>query len=385
MVKMITAYTEEVDELEDGINEILGQIDLGTLLKNSVGMVTCHHDFIDSGFVGELRKKLPFDFIGMSTLASANKYGQSMYSLSLTVLSSDEISFETCMCGSLNAENYKEGINAVYSDTIKKLPGQPSLILSFFPFIQEVDGATLHRRLDEVCKGIPFWGSLASNVDGSFESCFVFRNGTVDKAGLAMILIHGPLDPEFIVVSLPSQNISKNRGQITRSSGCTLNEINGMPAQKYLETLGITIKPGAPIVTPLMVYYEGSTEPVALGMYSANEDGSFLCGGEMPVGAQIAIGEITSEGILSSTGTGIERIINSKKRNGVLFLPCISRYLMLAPNQSDEMALLIEKVGNGSLMPFMIGYSGGELCPVRDEGGVLRNRFHNYTFTACVF
>ena len=385
MIDMMTAYTEEVDELEDGIAEILGQIDLGSLKKSSVGMVTCHHDFIDSGFVGELRKKLPFDFIGMSTLASANKNGQSMYSLSLTVLSSDEVIFETCMCESLNAGNYKEGIKTVYSDTVKKLPGKPSLILSFFPFIKEVDGAILHKRLDEVCEGIPFWGSLASNVDGSFDNCYVFHNGKADKAGLAMILVHGPIDPEFIVVSLPSQNIGKNRGQITKSDGCTLNEINGMPAQKYLETLGITISPGAPIVTPLMVYYEGSTEPVALGMYSANADGSFLCGGEMPLGAQIAIGEITSERILASTGTGIERIISSKKRDGVLFLPCISRYLMLAPNQSDELALIIKEVDNGKLMPFMIGYSGGELCPVRDEAGVLRNRFHNYTFTACVF
>ena len=56
MVKMITAYTEEVDEIEDGIAEILQQIDLGTLKKNNVGLITCHFDFIDSGFIEELCK-----------------------------------------------------------------------------------------------------------------------------------------------------------------------------------------------------------------------------------------------------------------------------------------------------------------------------------------
>ncbi|MCL2007579.1 MAG: FIST C-terminal domain-containing protein [Treponema sp.] len=385
MIKMITAYTEEVDEIEDGIAELLGQLDTSALKKNSVGMVTCHLDFVNSGFVEALSSKLPFPFIGMTTLASANKYGQSMYALSLTVLTSDDITFETCISNALNATNYKEEIKAAYSNSAKKLPSEPSMILSFFPFIKEVDGALMHKSLDEICGGIPFWGSLGCNVDGSFENCAIFHTGKVNKAGLAMILVHGPIEPVFVDVSLPSEKIGKTRGQITKSEGSILMEINGIPAQKYLETLGIIVSEGAPIITPLMVYYEGSAEPVALGMYAVNKDGSFLCGGEMPVGAFIAIGEITGDGILSSTEEGIDKILNSGKRNGVLFLPCISRYLMLAPNQTDELALMIRKMENGNIMPFMIGYSGGELCPVPDEKGILRNRFHNYTFTACVF
>ena len=384
MIKMITAYTEEVDEIEDGIEEILTQIDLNALKKNSVGLITCHVDFTDSGFIEELCKKLPFNIIGMSTLGSANKYGQSMYALSLTVLTSDDISFETASTASLNAENHKAEIKAAYSAASAKLPGPPSLIITFFPFLSDVDGAHLHMAFDECCGGIPFWGSLGCNVDGSFENSTIFHNAEINKYSLSMILIHGEVEPEFIVVSLPGENIGKNRGQITKSEGCVLKEINGLPAQKYLETLGIIIKEGAPIITPLMVYYEGSTEPVALGMYTTYSDGSFLCGGEMPVGAMIAIGEITSDGILATTGRGLSQVINSSKKDAALFLPCISRYLMLAPNQTDELSLIIDKMENGNLMPFMIGYSGGELCPVKDEEGILRNRFHNYTFTACV-
>jgi len=384
MIQMITAYTEEVDEVDDAIAEILKQINLDSLRKNSVGLATCHLDFIDSGFVAELSKKLPFSIIGMSTLASANKYGQSIYAFSLTVLTSDDVLFETAMTSSLNADNYQNELEAVYSAAAGKLPGQPSLILTFFPFINEVNGAILHKSLDTICKGVPFWGSIASNIDGRFDKCTVFHNGTVDKSGLAMILVHGQIDPEFIMVSLPSGNIGKNRGQVTKSDGCILYEINGITAQKYLETLGLIIREDAPIITPLMVYYEGSSEPVALGMYAVNADGSFLCGGEMPVGALIAIGEITPEGILETTRDGIDRLLKTNKRNAGLFLPCITRYLMLAPNQTDEFNLITDKVENGKVMPFMIGYSGGEICPIRDEAGVLRNRFHNYTFTACV-
>jgi hypothetical protein len=243
----------------------------------------------------------------------------------------------------------------------------------------------MHKSFDEICGGIPMWGSLATNIDVSYEHCSAFHNDNIDKDGLVMILMHGPIDPEFIVISLPAQNIRENRGLITGSNGCELREINGIPPLKYFESLGVTIMKEASIIMPLMVYYEGNTEPVALGIYTVNDDGSLFCGGEMTMGASVAIGEVTPGGILASTGEGLARIIQTNKRNGALLLPCVSRYLMLTPNQSDEMTLINTKMENGKIMPYMMGYSGGELCPVRDEAGILRNRFHNYTFTACVF
>jgi hypothetical protein len=382
---MLTAYTEEVDEVEDGVAGILRQINLGALKKNSVGLVTCHSDFTNSSFIGELSKKLPFDIIGMTTIASANQHGQGMFSLSLTVLTSDEIVFETAMAGSLNTGNHREKIKAAYSETVKKLPGEPSMIFTFFPFLDELSGTQLHKDFDEICGGIPFWGSLASSPDVQTGHWFVFRNGDIDSKGIAMILVHGPIDPEFIVISLPSESIRKARGRITNSDGCCLKAIDEIPALKYMENIGINIQKGVPVVMPLIVYYEGSAEPVALGVYTVNDDGSLMCGGEMPVGATVAFGEITAEGILATTGDCIERIKETGKRNGALFLPCIMRYIMLTPNHDSEITLVAEKMENGRLMPFSIAYSGGEICPVKDRIGVLQNRFHNFTFVACIF
>jgi len=385
MIKMLTAYTEEVDEVEDGVAGILRQINLGALKKNSVGLVTCHSDFTNSAFIGELSKKLPFDIIGMTTIASANQYGRGMFSLSLTVLTSDEIIFETAMAGSLDAGSYREKIKAAYSETVKKLPGNPSMIFTFFPFLDELSGTQLHKDFDEICGGIPFWGSLASSPDVQTGHWFVFRNGVTDRKGIAMILVHGPIDPEFIVISLPSENIRKARGRITDSDGCCLKAIDEIPALKYMENIGINIQQGVPVVMPLMVYYEGSAEPVALGVYTVNDDGSLTCGGEMPVGATVAFGDITAEGVLATTAECMERIKKTDKRGGALFLPCIIRYIMLAPIHDREIALVDEKMENGRFMPFSIAYSGGEICPVKDRIGVLQNRFHNFTFVACIF
>ena len=385
MIQMMTAYTEEVDEVEDGIAEILKQLDLDALKKHSVGLITCHYDFTSAGFISALCKNLPFDIIGMTTMASANQYGRSMYALSLTVLTSDEVIFEAVMSGALGLDNYREQMETAYLDSVKNLPGKPSLIITFFPYLYDLSGALMHRAFDEACGGIPFWGSLATNSDVSYEHCNVFRNGDVTVDGMVMILLHGPVEPEFFVVSIPTQNIRKDRGNITDSEGCVLKKIDGIPAWRYMENRGVEIMKDASITTPLMVYYEGSAEPVALAIYTVNDDGSLLCGGEMPTGASVAVGEITNEGILTTAEEGMNRVLKCGKKSGALFLPCVTRYVMLVPDHDGELKLVENRLENGSLMAFMAGYSGGEVCPVRDESGALQNRFHNFTFSALVF
>jgi len=385
MIHFLTAYTEEVDDVDDGIAELLGQINLGTLKKNSVGLITCHSDFTNSSFVGELCKKLPFETIGMTTIASANKHGKGMFSLSLTVLTSDDIVFETAMAKSLEPSNCYDKVKAAYSEAAKKLPSEPSMILTFFPYINDISGTQMQKNFDKICGGIPFWGSIASSPDVQTGHWFVFHNGEIDSKGLAMILLHGPVNPEFIVISMPSENIRKTRGRITSSDGCCLKEIDGIPVLKYMENIGITIQKEVPVAIPIMVYYEGSAEPVALAIYSVNDDKSLMCAGEVPEGAAVAIGEITVESTLASTAECMERVKKTGKQGGAMFLPCITRYIMLTPIHDREMSLVIEKMENGNYMPFSMAYSGGEICPVKDRIGELQNRFHNFSFIACVF
>ena len=384
MIQMMTAYTTEIDEAEDALNEIMGQIDLSALKTHTLGLVTCHTDFIDAGFIDELCRKLPFDMIGMTTMASANPHGYGMYALSLTVLTSDDVFFETAMAESLNPDNYREKLESAYSDAAGKLPDRPSMIIVFFPYLNNLSGASMHRALDDISEGVPFWGSMVTNAEASYENCSVFYNRNVAKDGIAMALLYGPIDPEFIVVSIPAQNVRKDRGQITGSDGCLLKEINGIPALKYLENLGVVIMKDASIIMPLMVYYEGSAVPIAAAIYSVNDDGSLLCGAEMTTGASIAVGEITLDGILATADEGMTRVLQCGKRNGALFLPCVTRYVMLTPNHDSELELIADRLENGKVAPYMAGYSGSEICPVRDESGILRNRFHGFTFSACV-
>jgi len=383
MIKMYTARTSEIDEIDEAISEIKSQIDFTALKKNAGGLIFCHIDFIDSGVVKALCDELPFNIIGMTSMASADKHGHSLFDLTLTVLTSDEVTFEVGMTDSINHDNYAVEIDELYNRVRSNTEDDPSMIFTFMPHIRDVSGCEAVAAMDKSCHGIPIWGSLTSSIDFNYETVQTICNGKCLSAGVAMMFVNGPVDPKFIVYSIPERNISNNRAIITKSEGAVLREINDTPVLEYLANIGLVITKENITTTPLMMYYGDSEEPVALGFYMLYDDGSVLTGGEMPVGTSFAVGSIDTQGIHESAEDGLEQILELKDRQATLMLPCVTRYIMLAPDQESELRLIEEKLMN-SEHPFMMGYSGGEICPMPGQDGKLHNRFHNYTFCACV-
>ncbi len=383
MITMYTARTSEIDEIDDAIAEIKEQIDFSALKKNSGGLIFCHIDFVDSGVVAALCRELPFNVIGMTSMASADEHGYSLFDLTLTVLTSDEVSFEAGMTNSIDHDNYVGEIDRLYKHVLEQAGSEPAMIFTFMPYLREVAGYEVVAAMDAACHGIPLWGSITNNIDFNYETVHTICNGKTLRAGLAMMFVVGPVTPKFIISSIPERNIADNRAIITRSEGAILYEVNDRPLLEYLADIGLVITKENITTTPLMLYYEGSPEPVALGFYTLFENGSVLTGGEMPVGTSFAVGSIDAEGIVESAEDGLKRVLECADRQATLLLPCVTRYIMLAPNQENELKLIQERL-IPSGRPYMMGYSGGEICPVPGPDGKLRNRFHNYTFCACL-
>jgi small ligand-binding sensory domain FIST len=80
---------------------------------------------------------------------------------------------------------------------------------------------------------------------------------------------------------------------------------------------------------------------------------------------------------------GLADVLAMDERNAVLLLPCVTRGVMLVPDQEGEARLIRDTLGEKGI-PFAMGYSGGEVSPMPDAQGKLHNRFHNYTFCACI-
>jgi hypothetical protein len=384
---MQTAYTTEIDEVEEAVEAILGQLDLDALKKHSAGILNVCYDFVESGIVRALCARLPFAVIGMTTMASACKTGSGRYGLCLTVLTSDVVTFTTACTPSLTHDNYEEAIRSTYNAARDTLPGDPAFIVSFIPYMRDVNGAELVNSFSASCHDVPVWGSMTIGMDMSFEQCRTIRNEEAEQFALAMLLVYGPVEPEFIVTSIPERNIRENRGMITESDGYTVKAVNGMPILSYLDSIGITLFDSIGITlhisVPLMVYYEGASRPVALGIFTIDDEGNALCGGYVPEGALVAVGAIDPKGIMETAKESVARLSRGGKKDGILMFPCGSRYFMLAPNQDNEIRCVSAMLGDD--VPYMLGYSGGEVCPVRDADGKWRNCFHNYTFSACTF
>jgi hypothetical protein len=383
MITMYTARTAQIDEIDEAIHEIKAQIDFSALKNHSGGLIFCHIDFIDSGMVAALCEELPFNVIGMTSMASEDERGFGLFELTLTVLTSDEVSFEVGMTANIDRDNYAHEINRLYADVRGSVNGDPGVIFSFMPYIRDVAGYEVVAAMDAACGGIPMWGSITNNIDFNYETVQTICNGKALRGGLAMMLLNGPVEPKFIVSSIPERNIANNRAIITKSEGAILREVNDLPILEYLANIGLVLTKENITTTPLMLYYGDAKEPVALGFYTLFEDGSVLTGGEMPVGTSFAVGSIDAEGIFESAEAGLRQILECEDRQATLLLPCVTRYIMLAPDQESELRLIKEKL-TASGKPFMMGYSGGEICPMPGPDGKPHNRFHNYTFCACV-
>jgi hypothetical protein len=72
-----------------------------------------------------------------------------------------------------------------------------------------------------------------------------------------------------------------------------------------------------------------------------------------------------------------------EQTHGALVFSCIGRSFVLGLNNEAELAQVDQLLS--AYAPYQMTYSGGEICPLIGSDGKWKNRFHNDTFTACVF
>ncbi|AEF86094.1 conserved hypothetical protein [Treponema primitia ZAS-2] len=386
MIKMLNANTAEIDDVDAAVAEILEQLDLsGKLLKNSVGIIACYHEFIETGVVEAVCKKLPFDVVGCTTLGNAALDKCGLELLSLSVLTSDDVSFSTAISGELDPADIRPAITGVYNRALASLGGEPVLILSYAPMMSSVGAAPILEEINKLGRGIPVFGTISCDSTSDLHESHVIHNGVASKNTLALVLVKGNIRPGFHVNSISDDKIQKLTAVITESEGCLLKKVNDMPFLDYLETIGIPKERvmESPTSFPIMVNYNDGTKPAGRGIYGLSPEGYALLGGEAPLGATVALGTMDYKGVLETAETAVKKALEDGTISGLLLYPCLTRNFMLGPNSDDEMKKVIGVLGGK--YPYQICYSGGEICPSSTEDGKLLNRVHNFTFVICTF
>ena len=382
MLQMFTARTNEIDEFDLAWNAIKRQIDFDALQKNSVGLLFCTSDFLDGEVLGALCAALPFDTVGITSMATACTQGYGFYDLCLTVLTSDEVAFTAGVSAPLTAENYQQETKITYDALRGKVADNPVMAITFLPYLMHTGGHQLIRALTDATDHLPLWGAIASSTEFTMATVKTLFNGNVVADCMTLLLINGAITPRFVVTALPEKNISTIRGLVTASNGAVISRINDLPVSEYLAYLNIDINNATIRSTPFLFYFEGYNRAVVLAVYEVLPDGSLLMGGDIPVGTGVSIGGVDRNTIMQSANDGLDEVLAMDNRNAILLLPCVTRGTMMIPEREEEIAHIYHTL-KPSGTPFAMGYSGGEISPVYAIDG-LRNHFHNYTFCACV-
>ena len=383
-MKLLNAWTLELDEPETAVSEILDQLDLEkNALKNSAGFLTCSYDFIESGIVKAICEALPFDVVGCTTLINANNNEADSMLLCLTVLTADDCQFTSVITGSFN-ENFEGVVGEAVSEIESGLVQSAKMALAFMPLLYGVAGEVTLNALDKALNGVPIFGTTACDADMvAYSNSYIIYNGECFRDCMSFLLISGNVLPRFVVTSTSEQNIKKQQAVITASEGSLLKEVNNMPVKDYFDSIGLITGEGLEGINsiPFVVDYNDGTQPVARAIYGLNENGFAVCGGLMPEGSILSIGLMDIEDILFTAEKSTEYFIDNNALNGIILFPCVGRNLVLVADPLAEINVVKTLIGDK--VPWHLAYSGGESCPVYTKDGQPVNRFHNYTFIGC--
>ncbi|MDR2295805.1 MAG: FIST C-terminal domain-containing protein [Clostridiales Family XIII bacterium] len=386
-MRSILSYTTEIDDVERAVEEVKTRLGPGgPPEKNTVGILACHYEFALSGVVKALCEALPFPVLGAITSAQAVPEAASELLLTLMVLTSDEAEFVIARTDPLRGA--PAGIIArCYAEAASGREERPALILAYAPFMVENSGDEYVIALTEASGGAPCFGTLAVDDTADFSKCFMIHDGAHYNDRMAMLLIYGDIKPKFFIATISPDKILGKSALVTKSAGHILMEVNDRPVVEYFEDLGLTeASETAYAMTslPFMLDYGDGTPQVSKVFIGLSPERHAICAGAMPEGATLYIGVFDKDDVLFTTGEAVERALaEAAGASGLLIYSCISRSMSLGAEHLLELKLIRDRLA--PRLPFMMAYSGGEICPTRVSDAKAINRFHNNAFVACVF
>jgi hypothetical protein len=385
MIKTIIAQTTEVDDVDSAVSDIQAQLVKSGLKKNSVGLISCFADFLSSGAVAALAEKLSFPIAGTTTLAASASGGiQGEVLLILTVLTSDDVEFVTGVTVPISSED-EAPLRAAWAAATGKRKDKPALMLSFAPLLLNVPADFFAEAWSAISGNVPNFGTLAVDHNPDYHESQTILNGKGYRDCYVFVLCYGKVEPLFFIGGISQAKAFREKGVVTFSQGNQLKEVNGISVAKYLSSLGLEKDETGAFKGinsfPFIQDYKDGTQPVVRVMFAITPDGSAVCGGKIPVGAELAVGYINAEEVLKSSEAALKQVAAKAEGRSILIFSCVGRYFALGFNPNAEMEKAGEILGN---LPFHLTYSGTELCPVYGKDGKLTNRSHNDTIVMCV-
>jgi hypothetical protein len=384
MIRTITAQTDEADDVDSAVSGILTQLEAARLGKNSVGIVSCFADFVSSGVVSALAGKLPFPIAGITTLAASANGVRGEIILILTILTGDDVEFETGVTGPITGED-DAPLKAAWDKIAVRRPEKPALMLSFAPLLHNVSADFFVESWSAITGNVPNFGTLAVDHNPDYHEAQTLLGAEAFRDRYVFIFCYGKLEPRFFIGGISEEKAFREKGVVTSSQGNQLKGVNGVSVADYLVSLGLEKDENGVIQGinsfPFILDYNDGTQPVIRVMFAITPDGSAVCGGKIPEGAILTVGSLNAEEVLNTTTGVLKKAREGLGDKSLLIYSCVGRYFAQGFNTTAEMETAQKILGDA---PFYLCYSGTELCPAYGKDGKLTNRSHNDTMVICV-
>jgi len=387
MLKCASVYTKEVDDPQVALAEIRAQLDKKiTLLEHSVGIVMCHPEFIVSGVLKHIGENLPFDLAGTTTAAQAVNDETGELILTVFVMTSDDVRFKTGLADGLRDGGIDAPFKAAYEKAAQGEPAPPKLALVFPPLIVDrYAGDAYVDALKKIIPDTPLFGTLAIDDTVTFSESETIYNDSHSKDAMPFVLCYGNINPRFFIATLPENKSVSLRAKVTKSKNNFVYEVNYTNTRKFFAESGI---PESMFTVPFMIDLKNRDDydgvPVVGGCAAFDEDGTAIFYGYVDEGSTFSLASGTPDDIFSTSFHKIRQLNELQDVNGALLFPCVVRRILMMGVNNSLSELEIAKEQMKPNIPFMMGYSGGEICPTSIKAGVPVNRFHNYSLVILV-
>ena len=387
MLRCASVYTCEVDDFDIAMNEINSQINEKlSLLDNTIAVIMCHTEFIESGMVKHICDSLPFELAGVTTSSQAVNETASDVVLTIFIMTSDDVYFRSGITGSLENDLYLPAKEAYDKIGITETP---KLALVFPPLPDKYAGDAYVDAWEKVTPGVPVYGTFSTADTADFSGGKVIYNGEASDTCMSFIYCYGNINPRFLIGTFSEKNAMPYHGEITKSNGTCVEEINNIKAYTYFEELGLA-KDGEPnsifTFVPFLIDQKNRRDydgvPILRELVTFNEDGSAIFRGNIDEFSTFKMLHGTFEDVILIAEEQLEEAVSLPDINGILTFSCIARRMMVMQKDSlRELNIARKKIGN---IPFMMGYAGGEICPTSVNDGIATNRYHDYSIITMI-
>jgi hypothetical protein len=355
--------------------------------ENTVGIISCFADFIETGVVKALCSALPFDVLGVTTIASASEgqWGETV--LCVLVLTSDDTEFVTGLSGPVPEED-PSALRSAYEEAMRGRDGRPSWMLCFFPLLFNAANDFFVESMDEITGGVPIFGALPVDHNEDYHESYVIFNGEAWRDRCAFLLFCGGEAPRFYTGTISEDRIFPEEGTVTASKGDLIQSVNGKPIIEYFTSLGLVQDENGEIegVNSFLIIADchGDAAPTIISIFAMTPEGYAVCGRRVPVGSTLTIGRFSPGEISLTSALTLDKALDEIQCRTVLIFSCVGRYFSLLYDHSAEMEMVVSRMKNSGIS-YLMSYSGGEVCPVRNDADKQINHAHSNTFIICAF